>query len=264
MQNRHKNRKQYFQEQEYTTTQFVIPFIEKIKSVHSEIKVLEIGCGEGGNIKPFLDLGCNCTGIDLNATQINNAKTYFEDHTNKSRLTLICKNIYNIKPEVKYDLIIMRDVIEHIPNQETFMNHLKSFIAPEGVVFFGFPPWQMPFGGHQQVVRNKFLSKLPYYHLLPTRCYKGILKLFGESDSMIESRIDIKKTGISIERFEKILQEESYKIDYRTFYFINPNYKVKFNLKPREQIKLISNIPYLRNFFTTAMYYIVSNETDAN
>lgn len=259
MQKRHKNRLQYFKEQEYTTKTYVIPYIEKHRPVNEGVKVLEIGCGEGGNLKPFLDAGCFCTGIDISEWQIKNATDYFQTHPNYTNLNLICEDIYNVKAEKSYDIIIMRDVIEHIPNQEKFMHFIKDFLSPEGVIFFGFPPWQMPFGGHQQVLKSRFLSHLPYFHLMPNFFYKGILKLFGESENSIENLFTFKETGISIERFERILKHENFSVISRTFYFINPNYNAKFNLKPRKQMALITMIPWLRNFFTTAMYYIVSN-----
>lgn len=261
MQKRHKNRLQYFQEQGYTTSKYVIPFIEQVKKINPASKVLEIGCGEGGNLKPFLDLGCKCWGIDLNQNQINNARTFFTEHQNNKNLTLICENIYDIKSLPQFDFIVMRDVIEHIPNQAKFMGFLKQFMLPGAVVFFGFPPWQMPFGGHQQVFKNKFLSKVPYTHLLPRFLYRFVMRVFGESDGMISSRMDIKDTGISIERFERIVKEEKYRIEKRHYYLINPNYEAKFSLKPKKQIGIVARIPYLRNFFTTAMYYVLSFQT---
>ena len=99
---------------------------------------------------------------------------------------------------------------------------------------------------------------MPYFHLLPRSIYKFILRTFKEKDARIEGLLEIKDTGISIERFERIVKKEQYKIIKRTFYLFNPNYETKFGLKPRHQIKLISSIPWIRNFFTTAMYYVIS------
>ena len=65
MQKRHSDRLLYFNEQIYTTRKYVIPFIEKHHDVTGDMSVLEIGCGEGGNLQPFLDLGCKVTGIDI-------------------------------------------------------------------------------------------------------------------------------------------------------------------------------------------------------
>jgi SAM-dependent methyltransferase len=259
MQERHVNRKRYFDEQIQTTARFVVPYISKHKTLNENCKVLEIGCGEGGNLLPFLEIGCYCVGVDLSERKIELGKTYVEDHPQKSNLQLITQDIYETSPEKfgQFDVIIMRDVIEHIHNQERFMNYVKRFLKPDGVFFLGFPPWQNPFGGHQQICSNKLASVLPYYHLLPMALYTFMLKLFGESKEKTADLVEIKQTGISIERFEKILQEEHYKTLNKTWFLINPNYQIKFGLRPRKQWAIISTIPYLRNFFTTAAYYLV-------
>jgi SAM-dependent methyltransferase len=154
----------------------------------------------------------------------------------------------------------MRDVIEHIPDQEKFMAFAKNFLKPDGKFFLAFPPWQNPFGGHQQICRNRLLSKLPWFHLFPSGFYKLFLKWMGESEGTIIALLEIKDTGISIERFERILKRENYKTKKRVFWFINPNYQTKFRLKPRKQTRLISSVPWFRNFLTTAMYYVVSKQ----
>jgi SAM-dependent methyltransferase len=258
MQKRHQNKSQYFNEQGLTSQKFVVPFISDLVKLDNNTKVLEIGCAEAGNLKPFVDLGCKATGIDISCSRIELANEFYKDHKNRKNLTLICEDIYKVNPDEKYDLIVMRDVIEHIPNQEKFMAFVKNFLKPEGKFFLAFPPWQNPFGGHQQVCKSKILSLLPWFHLFPRSIYKLILKSFGEREDTIEGLLEIKDTGISIERFERILQKENYKTNKRVFYFINPNYQTKFGLKPRKQVKLISSIPWIRNFFTTAMYYVVS------
>lgn len=258
MQKRHKSKQQYFNEQALTTAKFVIPFLSDVIKVNPDTTVLEIGCAEAGNLKPFVDMGCEATGIDISCSRVELAKGFFKDHKNLGNLSLICQDIYKTSPDKKYDVIVMRDVIEHIPNQEFFMAYVKDFLKTEGKFFLAFPPWQNPFGGHQQMCKNKLLSLLPYFHLFPRGIYKFILKAFGESEATISELLEIKETGISIERFERILKHEKYTIDKRIFYFINPNYETKFGLKPRKQIGLISSIPWLRNFFTTAVYYVVS------
>ncbi len=258
MQERHQNKEQYFLEQGRTTKKFVIPYLTDLMIFGPETEVLEIGCAEAGNLQPFLELGCKATGIDISCSRIDLAREFYKNHPFNNNLTLICEDIYKVNPEKKFDLIVMRDVIEHIPNQEKFMRFIKDFLKPNGKFFLAFPPWQNPFGGHQQICQNKLLSKLPYYHILPKNVYRFILKAFNEEDERIEGLLEIKETGISIERFERILKRENYKINKRTFYFINPNYETKFGLKPRRQIKPVTEVPFIRNFLTTAMYYVIS------
>lgn len=256
MQERHRNRKQYFEEQALTTLRYVIPFVEKHREINVETTILEIGCGEGGNIKPFLDRGCKVTGIDLSPSKIENAEIFFEGHPQRDKLTLIVQDIYLMHEDMQFDLIVMRDVIEHIPHQEKFMAFVKRFLKPGGMIFFGFPPWYMPFGGHQQVCDSK-LSKLPWIHLFPMSIYLGLLKLFGETPTRIASLQEVKETGISIERFRRIAQLENYQCLEEILYLFNPNYEVKFGIKPKKQLALIAALPFVRNFFTTCMYVVL-------
>ncbi len=257
MQKRHLNNKQYFEEQAYTSEKFVIPYINSHIFLSNQSTVLEIGCGEGGNLIPFINMGCKVTGIDLAEYKIKKGTEYFKENKYGASVNLVYGNIYENENLGVFDVIILRDVIEHLPNQEMFMSFLKHFVHDKSVIFFGFPPWQNPFGGHQQICHSKFLSKLPYFHLLPRTIYLSVLKWFGEKEGTIKELMAIRKTGISIERFERIVREENYSILQRTHYFINPNYEVKFGLKPRIQLKLVSRISWARNFLTTAVYYLI-------
>jgi SAM-dependent methyltransferase len=224
-----------------------------------QTSILEIGCGEGGNLVPFLELGCKVTGVDISSGRIDKAEEYLSAFSGNG-LRLINRNIYDCAGllDPSYDIIIMRDVIEHIHDQEKFLGFIKRYLGSQGLFFLAFPPWYNPFGGHQQICSNKILSNTPYYHILPRFLYRFILKTGGESDQKIRDLLEIKETGISIERFRKICSRNDYFIKDETFYLINPNYKVKFGFTPRKQFRLISAIPHLRNYLTTCCYYILS------
>jgi len=260
MQERHRNRQQYFNEQSESTRKYVLPYIlQDIDTNNKKIRVLEIGCGEGGNLLPFLETGCECYGIELSEASYNNALKFYEENSLRSNLQLLNKNIYDVTPDDiggAFDIVFLRDVIEHIPAQEQFMKHLKQFIAPTGVVFFAFPPWRMPFGGHQQVSPKKWISRMPYIHAFPKPVYKIILKILGSSDREIEGLLNLAETGISIKRFEKIVRRENYVVIRKTHWLINPNYQIKFGLKPRRLPKVF-RIPYIQDFYTTAVYYLL-------
>lgn len=257
MQLRQLNRKQYFNEQSYTTEKYVIPFINSNFPIISGLNIIEVGCGEGGNLKPFIDLGCFVTGIDISKGKIENAKEYYNSHPLNGNLMIILNDIYEYKENVRFDLIILRDTLEHITNQDKLLKHLKNFLNPNGKIFISFPPWRMPFGGHQQMSKSKLLSQLPYLHLLPF--YKSILRMFGESDKMINALMEIKKTRLSIYQFHRIIKENNYKIDVKNLYLINPNYEVKFKMKPRK-LPFYLNIPYIRDYFTTTIYTLISEK----
>jgi 2-polyprenyl-3-methyl-5-hydroxy-6-metoxy-1,4-benzoquinol methylase len=240
---------------------YVLPFIENTLPIKNGMHVLEIGCGEGGVLKPFMDKGCICVGVDLDEIRVVRANDYFTKEVSEGKMTFLYQNIYEeaflMKYKNAFDVIILKDVIEHIHKQEEFMPFLKKLMSSQAQVFFGFPPWYMPFGGHQQLCKNKLTSMMPYYHLLPMFMYKGILKMMGESKETIMTLEEIKETGISMERFEKIVKNTGYEITQRQWFLINPIYKYKFGLQPRNQNWLFAALPFVRNFLTTCAYYTI-------
>ena len=256
MQHRHVDRQQYFDEQVESAGKFLLPYIRAAApSLKKSSRVLEIGCGEGGNLVPFLELGCECYGIEFYEESYHNAITFHAKLSDNQHLHLINDDVYDVTYQDlggKFDVVFLRDVLEHIPAQEVFMQHLKQFLQPDGVVFFAFPPWRMPFGGHQQICKHRFLSKLPYFHILPAKIYERILNMCGENPKGL---LEIKRTGMSINRFKRIIRKENYTIIKHTHWFINPNYEVKFGLKPQKLPKILQ-IPFLQDFYTTAVYYL--------
>jgi SAM-dependent methyltransferase len=262
----HVDFKVRYQQQVDNAREFVVPFIEKGLNTTKQLHILDIGCGEGGVLVPLLEKGHTAVGIELDELKSGYARSLLADYITAGKVQIVNQNIYEEEAlkeyQGKFDLIILKDVIEHIPDQEKFIPYLKKFLKPGGQVYFGFPPWYMPHGGHQQVCKSKFLSMLPYFHLLPVPLYKGVLKLFGEYPPIINELLEVKSTGISIERFEKLIKKAGYTITNKTHYLFNPIYKYKFGVKPRKQAALISAIPYVRDFLTTCVYYTVRSEEE--
>lgn len=257
----HKDVAEMLRQQTINAETYVLPFIDSALPIKAGMHILEIGCGEGGVLKPFVDKGCKTVGVDLDAIRIDRANAHFTAEVANGSMLFLLQNIYDdaflSKYKNAFDVIILKDVIEHIHNQEEFMPYLKKLLTPTGQVFFGFPPWYMPFGGHQQLCTKKITSMLPYYHLLPMPIYKGFMKLMGESNDTIITLEEIKETGISLERFERIVKSTGYAITQRQWFLINPIYKYKFGLEPRKQNWLFGAVPFVRNFLTTCAYYTI-------
>jgi SAM-dependent methyltransferase len=259
MHERHTDRELYFREQSHTTRKHVIPFISGVKPVTPALSVLEIGCGEGGNMLPFLEAGCSrVTGIDISEYKIENARMFYSAIPGGESVEFIAADIYDCGSAGRFDLIMMRDVLEHIHDQARFIAFVKSLLADEGVLFIAFPPWNNPFGGHQQVCDSRILSRMPWIHLLPRGLYRMLLRTFGESQAKIEGLLEIKDTGINLGRFERIIKKEGFSVLKKSLWFINPNFEVKFGLRPRSLPSFAGKIPFLRNFLATTGYYIIS------
>jgi 2-polyprenyl-3-methyl-5-hydroxy-6-metoxy-1,4-benzoquinol methylase len=257
----HLDDKVRFDQQVDNSLSYVLPFIETTQPLTPSTTVFEVGTAEGGVLLPFIERGCRCVGVDLAQERIDLARGFLHKEVAAGMVELLCQNIYDAdflaRFRGKFDIIILKDVIEHVPEQEKFVPYLKNFLKPGGQIFFGFPPWYMPFGGHQQVCRKKWASVLPWYHILPRPIYGAMLKLAGEHELVIKELMEIKDTQITIERFERIVKDSGMRVMNKAHYLINPIYKYKFGLTPRKQTPLLSWIPFFRNFVTTCVYYTV-------
>ena len=53
------------------------------------------------------------------------------------------------RPQAGFDLIVLRDVLEHMPDGGAALRKAAALLAPGGIVFASFAPFWSPFGGHQ-------------------------------------------------------------------------------------------------------------------
>lgn len=256
MQSRHFDNRQYFDELVTTSDKYFLPYIERFIDIKEGLKVLEIGCGEGGILLPFARKGCHVVGVDFDAKKIAAATRIFSEENAEGRF--IAEDVFKVKElEHEFDLIICHDVIEHIYDKNEFIAKCELMLKPQGMMFMSFPAWQMPFGGHQQMCKSRFLSHLPWFHLLPAFLYKSTLKLYKEDEFRIKDLMDIKRCKCPVEKFEKVVKKKSFEILDRQLFLINPHYETKFHLKPRKLWRWVSAVPYLRDFFTTSCFYML-------
>jgi hypothetical protein len=77
---------------------------------------------------------------------------------------------------------------------------------------------------------------------------------------MIYNLVEIKDTGISTKRFEKLCDLNNFKILKRIKYFVAPIYEYKFGYKTKLLPKWIGAIPYFNDFVTFQSYYAVKKQ----
>ena len=125
MQHRQTDRRLYFNELAATSDKYFFPYISAFIRPGEGTGVLEIGCGEGGNLLPFAKAGCSVTGVDLAENKIADAIRFFEEENAPGRF--IASDIFKITGfEKSFDLIICHDVIEHIFDKKAFMANLEK------------------------------------------------------------------------------------------------------------------------------------------
>ena len=261
---RYNNREQYFLELAETSRKYYTKYLSKQHNFGAGSAILEIGCGEGGNLLPFGEMGLTTCGIDIAPNKITNARKFFEDRGLPH--DFLCTDIISEDvPRLKnsFDIIMVHDVIEHIsPSVKSrFVHNLSYYLKPGGIIFFAFPAWMMPFGGHQQICKSKMCSKTPWMHLLPRSLYTKWLELGHEDPAQIKELLSIKECKMTIESFKKLIKNEYEIVDNRCW-LVNPHYEAKFGMRPRHLWRPIAAIPWLRNFFSTSTWFILSKREE--
>ena len=256
MQLRHKDRERYFEELAATSREFYIPYLAEF-GVAPASSVLEIGCGEGGNLFPFALDGAAVTGLDLASAKIENARAFFASRGAEG--CFLAEDFFRSDfGGLRFPLVMAHDVVEHIYDKTAFLVRIGELLSPDGKAFVAFPAWQMPFGGHQQNARSKFVSHFPFLHLLPAALYRRILKAAGERPEVVAELMEIRDTRCPVEKFERCVREAGLRVVNRRLWLVNPHYKAKFGLRPRRLPEWAAAIPWLRNFFSTSCFYILS------
>jgi len=233
--------KHYFEQVEHTQS-YLVPFFKKQIHNFEQLKILEVGCAEGGFLDVLYELGMDVAGVELSPGRVEIAKQ------KNPKMNVMVGDITspNIADEIndQFDLIVLRDVIEHIPDRNATFKNISKLLKPGGFLFVSFPPRFSGFAGHQQVGRS-VLRYLPYYHLLPNFLIKGLGKMLNEREFVIKNAIHNYKIGLSIRAFERYYKSSGLEVVQKELFLFRPLYKIRFNVNPRK----FPNIPVLREVF---------------
>ncbi len=234
--------KHYYEQKEYSE-KYIIPLFEKYVPQFRNFKILEIGCAEAGLLEILNDLGADVTGLELSQFRIDIAKEK-NPKLNIIQGDISSPDLTSLLPD-HFDMIIMREVIEHVPEKNNTFDNLRKLLKENGYLFITFPPKYSPFAGHQQIGKT-FLKVIPYLHLLPESYLKKISASLNENKGFVEEIKLNYSTGMSINRFEHLCGTYGFVPLLKEFYLFRPIYKLRYGLPT---VKL-PNIPLFREMIS--------------
>lgn len=101
--------------------------------LQTKCSVLEVGCGYGYLTYALSKKGFDVTGIDISENVIKSAKENFGNlFSNESMKELTSRNL-------RYDLIISTEVIEHVDEPNEFLGECVSLLKPNGKILLTTP-----------------------------------------------------------------------------------------------------------------------------
>ena len=102
----------------------------------SGLRILDIGCGGGLLAEPLARLGAEITAIDASAATIEAAKA----HARQKNLTIdyrcqLLEELGENLDEKEFDVVLAMEIVEHVPDVESFIARAASKIKPKGQMF---------------------------------------------------------------------------------------------------------------------------------
>lgn len=244
--------KHFYEQIEYTK-KYLIPYFQKHIPEFHKLSVLEVGCAEGGLLEVLMELGMEVCGIEISQERADIAKE------KNPKLNIIVGDIMDEKLAEKvgkkFDFVIMREVIEHIPDKYAAFRNLDLLTTDEGYLFVSFPPKRSPFAGHQQIAKS-FLKMIPYLHVLPETLLRPVAKKLGEKSDYVDEIKMHYSTGMVIDQFELLYMLKSFKPVKKELFLFRPIYAYRFGLPT---IKL-PNIPLIREFISFGCEVLLKKE----
>lgn len=247
----HGNDQAYWEYQRSYAYDVLMPLFKKWNWSWKGKRILEVGCSEGGILHAFAEQGAEVVGLEFGKKRVevaNQSRTMEFSVVQGDFCSLQVRELL----DDSFDLIIFRDVIEHLYDKAVAMENVKHYLREKGRVFFSFPPWFMPFGGHQQVLPKPW-KNIPFLHYLPRNAYVNLLDQVEGRKHLVEDLLSTYDTRITMGQFRRMIRFHDLEIEREKQYLINPAYKLKFGWEPRET-GVLRSIPVLREILTTSMY----------
>lgn len=125
-----------------------LPYIEGMVSTLTltDLKILELGCGDGYLTGLLLDKSQNCSidALDISPVAIKKITNKFKDAVTQKRLQPICSDVifFLEKSDFKYNLVIGSGILHHI-DREKWLNLFRCLhksLKERGVVVFSPEP----------------------------------------------------------------------------------------------------------------------------
>lgn len=243
----------HFYEQRKFTQSYLIPYLEEKLPDFRKMKILEVGCAEGGFLDVLQEMGLDGTGIELEQSRVETALA------KNPTLKIIAGDITDPgileKVVPQYDLIVMRDVIEHIPDRGATFENLTRLLGDNGYLYITFPPRFSAFAGHQQNYRSA-LRFVPYLHLFPAFIIRTFGKLLKENTKTTEQVILNYRVGLTIRNFENHYRRFDFIPLEKKLFLSRPIYKIRFGVKTMG----FPNIPLLREVLAFGCEYLLQRQ----
>ena len=95
-------------------------------NITTESRILDVGCGFGNNLIPFLDMGCECYGTEVTQTMAEQTEKILEERGYKAKIVK-GKNCDLPFKDDYFDLLLSIGIIHYASSEEEIIAGLKEY-----------------------------------------------------------------------------------------------------------------------------------------
>jgi len=118
--------------------------LKKILGKHKKLKILDYGCGVGTISLYLASHGHDVIGIDVSKNAIKIAKSNAKSLKLKNIKFFLLDKTNRNKMKKIFDLVLMIEVIEHVPNDKKVIKEISGYLKKDGYLILTTPSVEAP------------------------------------------------------------------------------------------------------------------------
>ena len=121
---------------------FIVGQLRRLRPPGGWARILDVGCGDGLLFPRLRELGAAVEGVEPDAAMRADAAPRSGIHVG---------TFETFAPAVHYGLILMLDVVEHVPEAEAFLRHATVLLEPAGTLVVTVPAFAALWTSHDVI-----------------------------------------------------------------------------------------------------------------
>ncbi|HNW59771.1 MAG TPA: methyltransferase domain-containing protein [bacterium] len=241
--------------------EYLLPLLRQWGVPLAGARMLDIGCAEAGILCAFAEAGGQSIGVELSPSRLQLAR-HFASPAQLASTAFIAADFFHMPLQTarcRFDLILLRDVFEHLPDKAGAFAALAALMQPGTRLILTFPPFYSPFGGHQQMLGG-FLRRIPWFHILPAALWHPLARYIAAHDPnprFLDEMEKLRRNRMTIALCRRLARKHRLTITAECYYLSRPSYKLRFGW-PVIPAQTLGRIPLLRELFITGAIIMMS------
>jgi len=248
---------------ELASTQ-LLPCLQSWGVWRQGVRILDVGCGDAGATCALAEHGARIDGFDLEPRRLAMASERARARGTELRLTVadITDPATLTDLDGPYDLILFRDVLEHIPDVDAALAQSRERLAPDGGIVVIYPPYWSVYGGHQQILDARARlgvrwAKLPFVHWLGAGVWGGMARGGAVSADLWQEVETVRQAGLTLSGLSERASRHSLRVSQARRFLLRPSFYLRYGL-PVFGAGLLGRVPGMREVLVTGSWELLT------